>query len=553
MAIKIPVNILKYIFIFFSVILFAFTAQTQTIWENPKAAVYPFLQRMADKGLIEFNDLIQPVGRKDILILLEELNGKKNNLSKTEIKELSFYYAEYAAAFRQDKDSSLVSLIKNDEFRRWRVLGAKGEGAALYADPLFSLGYIGGSGKAVKQYGSGVDLWGTIGKHWGFQLYIKDFTESGTGYDTVTQNNPQTGIIRKDISNYTSLNYSETRASLSYSWKKGVISIGQDHLLWGYGQNGLIVLSDKSPVFPYIRLDYQLFKWLSFNYDHIWLNSNIIDSNRTYNTGNIVYGGQRTYYQPKFMAMHSINIRFTRGLTGAVGESIIYNDHIQVPYLIPVLFFKLYDYQSSNSNNMSGSNGQFFFNLSSRNQLPKTHLYGTLFIDEISLTDIFNQKKKRNQIGYTAGIERQDCLIPYLSLGLEYTRVNPFVYSNFIPSEDYTSHGYNLGDWMGNNFDRIIAVAKYHPFPKLYLNAHYQYSRKGGAGDVLQQYFAQPQPPFLFDLQNKTKEIYFQLNYEWIHRLYLNFTFTGQQIQYYAPAVSNQSIQTMQLGISYGL
>ena len=546
------VKMLKYILVILaSFILHSATAQT--IWENPKATVYPFLQRMADKGLIDFNDLIQPVGRNEIINLLEELNHIQKHLSKTENKELSFYLAEYSAAYLQNKDSSIVSLIKNDQFRRWRALAAKGEGTTLYADPLFSLGYIGGSGKTVKQYGSGADVWGTVGKHWGFQLYIKDFTETGTGIDTFTQNTPQTGIIRADPGNNTSnLNYSETRASLSYSWKKGVISIGQDHLLWGYGQNGLIVLSDKSPVFPYIRLDYRLFKWLSLNYDHIWLNSNIIDSNRTYNTGNTIAGGQRTYYQPKFMAMHSISIRFSKGLTGSVGESIIYNDHIQFPYLIPVLFFKFYDYESSNSNNMSGSNAQFFFNLSSRNQIPKTHLYGTLFIDELSITNIFNQKKKRNQIGYTAGIERQDCFIPYFSLGLEYTRVNPFVYQNLIPSENYTNHGYYMGDWMGNNFDRFILVAKYHPFPKLYLNAHFQYSRKGGAGDLLQQYSV-PQPSFLFDLQNKTKEIAFQLNYEWIHRLYINLSYTGQFIQFYSPSVSNQTIQTAQMGISYGL
>jgi hypothetical protein len=397
-----------------------------------------------------------------------------------------------------------------------------------------------------------MELWGTIGKHLSFQFYFRDFNESGNGFDTITQNTPTTGIIRKDISNHSSINYSETRAAITYTWKKGAISIGQDHLLWGYGQNGLITLSDKSPVFPYLRFDYQLFKWLHFNYDHILLNSNIIDSNRTYATGNSVYGGQRVYYQPKFMAVQSISMSLMKGLTGSIGESIIYNDRLQLPYFIPVLFFRIYDYQSSNSNNLAGSNTQFFVNINSRNQIKNTRLYSTLFVDEISVSNIFNEKKKRNQLGYTLGIERTDLLIPYFTLALEYTRVNPFVYRNFIPAEDYTNHDYSLGDWMGNNFDRTIISAQYHPIPKLNISVRYQYSRKGGAGTLNDQYFSQPQPAFLFDLQNKTTELYLQCRYEWLHSVYANISLMQQQMNYISTNTKN-TINTLQFGLSYGL
>jgi trigger factor len=50
-------------------------------------------------------------------------------------------------------------------------------------------------------------------------------------------------------------NFAEVRASINYQFKKGSISLGKDQLLWGYGENGRIVLSDKAPTYPYIRLD----------------------------------------------------------------------------------------------------------------------------------------------------------------------------------------------------------------------------------------------------------------------------------------------------------
>ncbi|MFM9709806.1 hypothetical protein, partial [Streptomyces galilaeus] len=81
---------------------------------------------------------------------------------------------------------------------------------------------------------------------------------------------------------------------------------------------------------------------------------------------------------------------------------------------------------------------------------------------------------------------------PYLTLGTEYTHVNPFVYSNIIPAQFYTQFGYSLGDWMGNNFDRSMVFAKYTPIPRLRLYARYQHIRKGGPGTIQQQYLAEP-------------------------------------------------------------
>ena len=82
--------------------------------------------------------------------------------------------------------------------------------------------------------------------------------------------------------NANTINYSDIKASVNYKWKNGNISIGKDNLIWGYGENGNIVLSNKVPSYPYIRLDYNPIKWLSFNYTHAWLNSNITDSSLSY-------------------------------------------------------------------------------------------------------------------------------------------------------------------------------------------------------------------------------------------------------------------------------
>ena len=226
----------------------------------------------------------------------------------------------------------------------------------------------------------------------------------------------------------------------------------------------------------------------------------------------------------------------------AIGESIVYSDKMDLGFLIPINLFKFYDNNRSNYLIEAGSNGQYFFSINSRNQIKKTHIYGTLFIDEIKVSALFNQKEKRNQLGYTLGASITDIIIPYFTIGTEYTRVNPFVYNNLIPTQSYTSYNYSLGDWMGNNFDRAIFYARYNPIAKLQFYGRIQQIRKGGQGTIYEQYAMQPQPTFLNNLIYNRTDWFFQLRYEWINNLYFNTSIESRlnKINY-------------QLGISFGL
>ncbi len=516
--------------------------RAQNIWENPNSQVYGYLNRMAQKGLIQLNDLIKPINRVDIQHALNELTSKKEQLTSIEKIELNFYLQEYKPLNSND---SIIQIIKKDVNNRWRFFNIINSNFELHADPVIGLNRISTDNKNTNQLSSGFEIWGIIGKNknWGYQVYYRDYKETGNTISNNLNESPLPGKILIGAQNTTSINYSDIRASLNYRFKNGNISIGKDNIIWGYGENGNIVLSNKAPSYPYIRLDYNPIKWLSFNYTHAWLNSNITDSSLTYlNNSGRLDNDKRILFVQKFMATHSIQITPLKGLSLAIGESIIYSDKMDPGFLIPVNLFKFYDNNRSNYLIEAGSNGQYFFSINSRNQIKNTHLYGTLFIDEIKVSALFNQKEKRNQLGYTLGASITDFLIPYLTIGAEYTRVNPFVYNNLIPAQTYTSYGFNLGDWMGNNFDRTILYARYNPLPKLQLYGRIQKIRKGGNGTIYEQYVMQPQPDFLNNLQYYRADWLLQIRYEWINNLYLN-----SSLQKF------QSKSIYQLGISFGL
>jgi hypothetical protein len=279
--------------------------QAQTVWENNQSPVYGYLSRMAQKGFIEFNDVIRPVSRTHIQQLLDSLGTK--SLTEIEKKERDFYLQEFnSTATLKPSEANTTTLFKKDNYSRLRLLGVNNQDFKLFIDPIIGARLHKGNNMDYRELSNGINLWGQA-KRFGFQAYYRDYALSGSGLNLLNQENPQTTIIELINREANKKNHNEIRGSISYSWKNGSISLGKDQLLMGYGETGKIILSDRAPSFPYLRLDYQPLKWLSFNYTHAFLNSNLVDSVRSYPTGTTgVSGDVRIRYIPKFLVTHSL-------------------------------------------------------------------------------------------------------------------------------------------------------------------------------------------------------------------------------------------------------
>jgi hypothetical protein len=494
--------------------------------------VVAYLERMAQKGAIEFNDLMKPVDRATVFNLLNQLQQNKN-LTKIERDELTFYISYYSFDNLEKayipKSLTVFKQIKKNLFKEPHILNYSDDNFRLMVDPLAEIGFQ-GSKKTSQLVSTGFQMMGYAGKRIGFQLSVRDVNETGD-YDSLRIDNTLMGFNRKQTINTNLLSYSQFNANLSYRFNKGMITVGQDQNVLGYGKTGNLVLSSKSPSYPYYRFQYNPTKWMSVNYMHAWLQSGVIDSLKSYGTGNSVYGGQRESFIPKFYAIHFVEVRPMKGLSVHLGESIVYTDQLEPAYLMPLTFFKAYDNNKYNDKITTGANGQFFMGISSRNQIPKTHLYAQLFIDEIRVSNIFNSTKSRNQIAYQIGASVTDIGLPYLTLTAELNKVYPFVYRNFLPAQNYSNSNYPLGDWMGSNADRIELIANYHPKPRLNLRAYYRMMAKGGAGSIEQQYFLTPSPIYGFDPQYKTNKFSFESSYELYSNVNILFGYSAYQMK----------------------
>jgi len=85
----------KLFFTFLFILAFITHSIAQNVWDNTNSEVHPFLYRMAQKGFIDYNDLIKPINRVQVLNVLNILNQKDSTLTNVEKKELKFYLQEY--------------------------------------------------------------------------------------------------------------------------------------------------------------------------------------------------------------------------------------------------------------------------------------------------------------------------------------------------------------------------------------------------------------------------------------------------------------------------
>lgn len=498
---------------------------SQIVYEPLFRDVYDYLSRLSQRGVIEYHDLIKPLPRSYLAEKLQELSEKEDQLTPLERKELAFYrrdfYTELEALAERKPARQEVKIAGKDAGARARLFSYRDSFFSLNLSPI--LGYRSGSNHGEKNTHrwNGAYLYGYLGNHIGYSFNFRDNREEGANIDTLKIFTPETGIVGRYYPESQAVEYSETRSTVAVSWPWGWATVGKDFMEWGYEQNGKVVLSNKAPSFPFIRLDIQPVRWFKFNYFHGWLRSDVVDSTEMYKTQT---GTDRILFREKYLASHTITITPLRGLDFSLGESIVYSDRLEIAYLIPVMFFRLADHYLSNRINDAGNNAQLFTALSSRNHLKNTHLYGTLFIDDLSVPNIFNEEKQVNHLGGSIGISVTGLPLGNLTTTFEYTRINPFVYKHYIHSVDYASASYPMGHWIGHNGDLLYGALNYRLIRGLQATLWGQYIRKGEEGRVEDQYTL-PHKPFLFGLNTHYTYLGLDVKYEIIPELFLRGQF----------------------------
>lgn len=526
------------------------------------SGIYEFLDEMSAYGYINTNAAVKPYSAKFIYTCLEEANKNIDLLTKRQRKELTFYLRQYSI-FADGNQNPYTKDRKGNIITRDRLnLGFLPYGLH-YKDSLFTFSirpiwgireYTGGANNIRHTWG-GAEAWGYVGK---FAIYgsLRDNyqTEILAKPTYFTQN--EGGNYKVNVQGREGGDYSEMRGGVTYNWRWGSFGLVKDHIQWGTNYHGATILSGRTPSFGMIKLQLKPVDWFELNYIHGWLVSEVVDSSRSYTTSN---GDYRAVYRDKYIAANLLTFYPFRGIGFSVGNSIVYSDlHIQPAYLIPIMFYKSIDHTLNH--NIDNQNSQMFIDLSIR-RIKYLHLYGSLFIDEFSVTRV-NDPDRHNFLSYKGGARLSNWPIPNVVLTAEYTRVNPIVYKHRVETTTFETNKFNLGYYLRDNSEEIYFAAEAKPFRGLTIKGEFfiakhgnEYAYTSGSDvDLL---------PYMQDVTWKNTTMSITTRWEFIHDSWLFLSVTqsdikgydvdGKTAQYYLDLYTPKSFQGKNTIICAGL
>lgn len=529
----------KFLPVFFITFYLSTSAQHNLLYNKD---VEHFLDRCDAYGLIRINHHQKPYSRQKIFDFLKTIEDNKEKLSDLMKKELEFYINEFTSVENEDE---IIFLSKNEN-QAFRFLEIRENDFEITVYPEFGIGLNGRKDNYDKKYYNGFSFYGNVGKLVSFDFDYNDISirRSSGSRDLILTNERGWDYVKYFNSTKTN-NYDRTIGNITLNFDKFNIGLNKGYIFWGTGYDGNLILSDKAPSFPHLSLKSNPTDWLEFSYFYGSLNSMFYDSSSIRNQN-----GLRPHINliEKYIVAHILSVDITNNLKFSLGESVIISDKFEPIYLIPIIFFRIADHYLSKSDYNSG-NAQLFSAISYRIPEVKIRLDFSIFIDEMNIT----RKESPDAIAYSIGATIYDLLFMNSGLQLEYTRINPFVYTHSDPVQWYSNRNYNLGHWLGNNTDRLLLKITYKPIALLNLSAGYQYIRRGAIERFNDQRYQNDQK-FLYGDRSYFSSFSFTADYQIINNLYLNFSggIKNSWGKNNLLNVSDYKFNFLTLGLNYG-
>ena len=394
--------------------------------------VYSFLERMEARGLIRDAAMrCYPLTRRTVARLLVAVATGSNRLTPVELARLSQFKGEFHnELFLLNKRAQARYFERH--FIRW-----KQDNHVAFFDIDFGQRFTranirndDGSGRTSETRLGGI-VRGTIGNKMGFYMHAYNTLHRGAG--TFSENyNPAHGMpVGIAGSNVYS---DDASAYITFSNNYLLLEYGRDQIKWGNGYNGSLVLSRENPRFEMLKLHLAFKRW-QYTAFHGWLHH----SNSA-----------------KYIAGHRLTWVPNEWLTLSGSETVIYsNRNIETLYLNPIMPFHVAEHHlGDRDNNTMGLEVTLF-------PYAGHKIYAELFLDD------FNSSQNPftyygNKFAFMIGHHWVD---PFgwrdSEIRLEYTRIEPYVYTHKDSTLRYQNYDQSIGHWLGPNADDLYIRAEH--------------------------------------------------------------------------------------------
>lgn len=437
--------------------------------------IYDFLKRMQlEKVITGYNSSLIPISRNEVAGYLKIIKENKQ-ISSVDRKILEDYLIEFEYDLSKTRNNS-TSLV--NKFEEKSLFGNKKQkyfysfadsNATLFMNVPLSFSSRGSNG----DYGDNLISLGELGLSLRGSLYNKiGYSISFTGGQRISGNDASTKFeMNKDPylksnpkfltgNNYYDYFSGHVRFQTPNNWL--ALTVGREPLLAGFGYIDRMFISNNTVPMDFLKLDLN-YKKLKY----------------TFSYGSISGDSLGMDLKSKNIAFHRLNIQFSDALKIGYYESVIMSDNpFSFVYLNPISFITSADLNSgaketTENNTLMGLDIEVI-------PFKNVAVQGTLLVDDINFSTLFKNdiSSNDNKLGYQLGtIWTKAFTIPNLTFILEYTRLNPFVYTHRFNKDAYTNWGLSLGHALPPNSDEIALKFNYNISNRAKISLQYQFQR----------------------------------------------------------------------------
>jgi len=449
--------------------------------------VYDFLKRMEVKGVIQqYNDAVLPIGRKEVADLLVQIDRKKDGLSGVDRGRLKDFLAE----FRYDISGSTEGfhrLISSEEPTFGSALGElfsqrekylyyhADSSVSFFVNALLDVDARAIRGDALgsehaEYLQAGGRIRGTILGHLGY--YAQWTNAQYWGSQALLARDP---IISQShaltVGNIQNFDFADSY--LRYSNDVVSAQIGRERVLWGIGYDEKMTLSDNPRTFDFLRFDAK-YKALKYTFMHAWLvgTEGVVIFTVPADTSARF---QENVAADKYFVAHRLDLSFPGIIDIGLQEMLIYSNRSpDLAYLNPLSIIE-------SSQRSRGERDNTYWGLDLQMHfIPSVELGATIIYDNINIPDLFTSVWTDTYDWQLAMMYADMFGLSNTNLMVEYTRVEPYVYSHSRSRDgSYTNLDRILGPRIGPNGDSWSFRTDYLAARNLTISLRVNIDRKG--------------------------------------------------------------------------
>lgn len=424
--------------------LFCIAVYSQTEYVNMYNRIYPFFERMENKGLLTgYNSFEIPMTRMDAALFIKQIIEKEKILSELDWKflkdlEIEFEYELYGSAKNSVRIIDNIGYDYLSNKQKYLYFNTSGN-FNIFINLFGELEYI----HSYKKYSFnnnastgnlGGIIRGNIRNKFGFYLY---------GANGKVFGNTRAAFSKTSLAQNFKLSerpedafFDESEGYITADFELIKFKLGRDHIKIGYGD--IPFINDYSPRFDYFGI-YLKYDFFSYSFMH----AKMLDAENY------------PLYYDKFLVYHRIGFNTGRHFDFGVGEFLLYGRRgIDLSYLNPFVFYK-----SVEHSNRDRDNSMLFLDVNN-NSIPGTKLHFSLLMDDIAYSKV-GSGWWGNQIQWKGGFLSSDIGGLPLDISGNYQRTEPYTFSHRFVWNNFTNFGYSLSPFSLPNSELFSGSVYY--------------------------------------------------------------------------------------------